>query len=80
MHLAYINYEIAKRNFELNVRLKDQAFEQIIAPPAAGGTQAWPSRPMRRPRPPTCLNFQGKLDRGDAVLDQRLAALPDEPT
>jgi hypothetical protein len=34
---AYINYEIAKRNFELNVRLKDQAFEQIIAPPAAGG-------------------------------------------
>ena len=35
--LAYINYEIAKRNFELNVRLKDQAFEQIVAPPAAGG-------------------------------------------
>jgi hypothetical protein len=37
VQLAYINYEIAKRNFELNVRLKDQAFEQIIAPPAAGG-------------------------------------------
>jgi Outer membrane efflux protein len=37
VHLAYINYEIAKRNFELNVRLKDQAFEQIVAPPAAGG-------------------------------------------
>ena len=37
VQLAYINYEISKRNFELNVRLKDQAFEQIIAPPAAGG-------------------------------------------
>ncbi len=37
VQVAYINYEIAKRNFELNVRLKDQAFEQIVAPPAAGG-------------------------------------------
>src|SRR4029077_12096085 len=37
VHIGYINYEIAKRNYELNVRLKDQAFEQIIAPPAAGG-------------------------------------------
>jgi hypothetical protein len=37
VHLGYINYEIAKRNYELNVRLKDQSFEQIIAPPAAGG-------------------------------------------
>ena len=39
VHLQYINYEIAKRNYELNVRLKDQSFEQIVAPPA-GGTQA----------------------------------------
>jgi hypothetical protein len=38
VHSAYIFYEIAKRNFELNVRLKDQAFEAIIAPPAGGGT------------------------------------------
>jgi hypothetical protein len=34
--LAYLNYEIAKRNFVLFARQKDQAFEQIIAPPAAG--------------------------------------------
>jgi len=37
VHQSYIFYEIAKRQFELNVRLKDQAFEAIIAPPAAGG-------------------------------------------
>jgi len=37
VHLNYINYEINKRVFELNVRLKDQAFEQIVAPPAAAG-------------------------------------------
>ncbi len=37
VHQSYIMYEIAKRNYELNVRLKDQSFEQIIAPPAAGG-------------------------------------------
>src|SRR5262249_12654370 len=29
---AYIGYEITKRNYELSVRLKDQAFEQIVAP------------------------------------------------
>jgi hypothetical protein len=29
----YLTYEIAKRNFVLQVRQKDQAFEQIIAPP-----------------------------------------------
>jgi hypothetical protein len=38
VHSAYIQYEINKRNYELNVRLKDQSFEQIVAPPA-GGTQ-----------------------------------------
>ena len=40
----YLTYEIQKRNFVLNIRLKDQAFEQIIAPPAgaagAGASQA----------------------------------------
>jgi outer membrane protein TolC len=36
----YLNYEIAKKNFILSIRLKDQAFEQIVAPPAAAGSQA----------------------------------------
>ena len=38
-HGALIVYQLRDRQaeFELNVRLKDQAFEQIVAPPAAGG-------------------------------------------
>ena len=36
MQLHYLNYEIAKRNLVLTIRQKDQAFEQIIAPPAGG--------------------------------------------
>jgi hypothetical protein len=59
VHQAYIFYEIAKRNFELNVRLKDQAFETIIAPPAAGvaGTQANNAAIQTT----NLLNFQGQL-------------------
>ena len=33
---SYLTYEIARRNLVLAVRLKDQAFELIVAPPAAG--------------------------------------------
>ncbi len=42
MQLLYQQYLIAERNLVLSVRLKDQAFEQIIAPPQpnAGGNQA----------------------------------------
>lgn len=39
---AYLTYEIARRNLVLAVRLKDQAFEQIVAPPAAGGASQAP--------------------------------------
>ncbi|WZO95991.1 hypothetical protein EP7_002964 [Isosphaeraceae bacterium EP7] len=37
LQLNYQNYEIARINLVLNLRQKDQAQEQIIAPPAAGG-------------------------------------------
>jgi hypothetical protein len=37
MLVNYLSYEIAKKNFILAIRQKDQAFEQIIAPPAAAG-------------------------------------------
>jgi hypothetical protein len=60
VHLGYINYEIAKRNFELNVRLKDQSFEQIIAPPA-GGTQALAQSANAATQTTNLLNFQGNL-------------------
>ena len=39
-HQQYLFYEIARRNFVLLIRQKDQAFEQIIAPPAGAGTGA----------------------------------------
>ncbi len=43
MELLYQQYEIAERNLVLSVRLKDQAFEQIIAPPA-GASRRQPGR------------------------------------
>ena len=58
VHLAYINYEINKRNYELNVRLKDQAFEQIVAPPA-GGTQSLAQSANAATQTTNLLNFQG---------------------
>ncbi|MDR3636215.1 MAG: TolC family protein [Isosphaeraceae bacterium] len=35
--VAYQTYRIARRNFELYARIKDQAFEQLVAPPQPGG-------------------------------------------
>lgn len=35
MQIAYFNYAISKQQLELQARLKDQAFEQLVAPPAA---------------------------------------------
>jgi hypothetical protein len=60
VHLNYINYEIAKRNFELNVRLKDQAFEQIVAPPA-GGTQSLAQTANAATQTTNLLGFQSAL-------------------
>ncbi len=45
LHQQYLTYEITIKNFVLTVRQKDQAIEQIIAPPqgtaaAGGGNQA----------------------------------------
>jgi hypothetical protein len=60
VHLGYINYEIAKRSYELNVRLKDQSFEQIIAPPA-GGTQSLAQTANAATQTTNLLNFQGQL-------------------
>jgi hypothetical protein len=57
VHGSYIAYEIAKRNYELNVRLKDQSFEQIVAPPA-GGTQALAQSANAATQTTNLLNFQ----------------------
>jgi len=60
VHQSYIFYEIAKRQFELNVRLKDQSFEQIIAPPA-GGTQNLAQSANAATQTTNLLTFQGQL-------------------
>ncbi len=57
VHTSYIGYEINKRIFELNVRLKDQSFEQIVAPPA-GGTQALAQSANAATQTTNLLNFQ----------------------
>ncbi len=57
VHTQYIAYEINKRNYELNVRLKDQAFEQIVAPPA-GGTQGTAQSANAATQTTNLLNFQ----------------------
>ena len=44
MQTLYLTYEITRRNLVLTIRQKDQAFEQIIAPPAGAAA--------REPRPP----------------------------
>jgi hypothetical protein len=40
LHLNYLTYEINRKNFVLTVRQKDQAIEQIIAPPQGTAAQA----------------------------------------
>jgi len=67
VHLAYITYEISKRNFELNVRLKDQSFEQIVAPPA-GGTQQLAQSASAATQTTNLLNFQGNLINAQLAL------------
>jgi hypothetical protein len=57
VHQAYIGYEINKRNYELNVRLKDQAFEQIVAPPS-GGSQGLAQSANAATQTTNLLSFQ----------------------
>ncbi|MBV8267665.1 MAG: hypothetical protein JO252_15170, partial [Planctomycetaceae bacterium] len=40
LHLQYLTYEINRKNFVLSIRQKDQAIEQIIAPPQGTAAQA----------------------------------------
>jgi hypothetical protein len=67
VHQWYIAYEINKRNYELNVRLKDQAFEQIVAPPA-GGSQALAQTASAATQTTNLLSFQGAAYRSQLGL------------
>jgi hypothetical protein len=67
VHQAYIAYEINKRVYELNMRLKDQAFEQIVAPPP-GQANAVAQSANAAAQTTNLLNFQGQSYRSQQAL------------
>jgi hypothetical protein len=67
VHQAYIGYEINKRNYELNVRLKDQSFEQIVAPPG-GGSGGLAQSANAATQTTNLLSFQGAAYRSQTQL------------
>ena len=61
LHQQYLNYEISRRNFVLVVRQKDQAFEQIIAPPQAGTGQNLAQTANAAAQTSNLISFQRQL-------------------
>jgi len=63
LHQQYLIYEINRKNFTLAVRLKDQAFEQIIAPPqgAAGGGGGTAQTAQAATQTNNLISFQQRL-------------------
>jgi Outer membrane efflux protein len=68
MQVAAITYEIAKQSLELNIRLKDQAFEQIIAPPQAGAGQGLAQSANAAAQTSNLISFQSNLIRAEGSL------------
>ena len=69
MQVTYIRYEITKRNLILNIRLKDQAFEQIIAPPQAGaGTGGLAQTANAATQTSNLIGFQSTLIGSEQAL------------
>jgi len=65
----YVQYEIARRNFVLNIRLKDQAFEAIIAPPQGGAASGGVGQAANAATQTTNLiNFQQRLIGSEQTL------------
>jgi hypothetical protein len=75
MMVTYIQYQINRRNLILNIRLKDQAFEQIVAPPQAGaGTQSLAQSANAATQTSNLINFQSTLIRSEIGLTNTYAA------
>lgn len=69
LQVAYINYQIAKRNLVLNIQLKDQAFEQIVAPPAgAAGASGVAQSANAATQTTNLINFQGQVVQSELQL------------
>jgi hypothetical protein len=59
LHQQYLNYEINRRNLVLTIRQKDQAFEQILAPPAGAAGAAQVANAATQTT--NLINFQNRL-------------------
>ncbi len=68
MQVTYIQYEITKRNLILNIRLKDQAFEQIIAPPQATTGQGLAQTANAATQTTNLIGFQRTLISSEQAL------------
>ncbi len=70
MQVNYINYDITKRNLVLNIRLKDQAFEQIIAPPGTATGQGLAQSANAAVQTSNLIGFQNTLFGSEVSLTQ----------
>ncbi|WP_165244763.1 TolC family protein [Paludisphaera soli] len=61
MQIAYFQYEISKQQLTLQARLKDQAFEQIVAPPQATSGQNLAQSANAAAQTQNLLQAQGNL-------------------
>ena len=68
MQVNYVNYDITKRNLVLNIRLKDQAFEQIIAPPQAATAQELARTANAATQTTNLITFQNTLFSSEVAL------------
>ncbi|MDG3003493.1 TolC family protein [Paludisphaera mucosa] len=68
MQVAYINYAIAKQQLELNIRLKDQAFEQIVAPPQATTGNSLAQSANAATQTSNLIGFQNGLINSETAL------------
>src|SRR5271157_3856276 len=74
MQVAYITYDLTKQNLILNIRLKDQAFEQIIAPPQALTGQGLAQTANAATQTTNLINFQNTLFTSEVTLTQQYQA------
>lgn len=58
---SYLSYELTRRNFVLTIRQKDQAFEQIIAPPQGGASGGTAQIAQAATQTTNLVNFQNSL-------------------
>jgi len=68
MQVLSINYAIQKQVLELNIRLKDQAFEQIVAPPAGGAGQGLAQSANAATQTNNLISFQSNLITAEGSL------------